>query len=470
MTLRFRRILYSTFIILFFLAAPPLVLYTAGFRYDFQYNRVVETGSLVVKSYPEDVTIVLDGVQYRETTPTIINTILPGKIKLLLNREGYFPVEKEIEIFPRVTTFEDTIRLFANIPPKTIIEGVQQYWWNKNRDKLAYMTLDNKLRLLNLLNNKDTLIAQFEKKPFQYFSWSPHSDNFIFARGTKQDAEYIIVDAQAFERIIPLSNIIQTPLHKVSWDPVTSSALFALNDKNELIRFNILIKTIRTVDTGQVLDYQVTNDRIIVLKQLDSSTAQLIWFTLSDTSTVHLLPEVVPSKQATIMPTNTVHIALYSSQAELLQIIDPSIKAPLREKTLLTIEEAMDVYWSDNGETLVYSDGFGLYTHSFVTPISITPIKTQPKLVTRYSLPISTIALTQSGDHALYVVHNELRVIRLNSSGNPRSTTLVTDIGTIHDIQHLEQYDSITYIDEKNSLKALPLSLEKTGSLLFSNE
>ena len=61
MTLRTRRILYSFFIAIFVIAAPTLVLYTAGFRYDFEYNRIVETGSLVVKSYPQNASIYING-------------------------------------------------------------------------------------------------------------------------------------------------------------------------------------------------------------------------------------------------------------------------------------------------------------------------------------------------------------------------------------------------------------------------
>ncbi len=117
MNLKTRRILYTAFTVLFFLAAPPLVLYTAGFRYDFKYNRVVETGSMVVKSLPSEASIYIDSVQSSEPTPTIINTILPGEINLLVSLSGHHSWEKKIDIKPRVTSFEERIKLFSISEP-----------------------------------------------------------------------------------------------------------------------------------------------------------------------------------------------------------------------------------------------------------------------------------------------------------------------------------------------------------------
>ena len=121
MNLKTRRILYSIFVAIFFLAAPPLILYTAGFRYDFTYNRIVETGSLVVRSYPEKADIYLNGQAHTAQTPTIINNILPGKIKLLIAKEGYHEWEKDILVNARVTTFEERVTLYPRTEPQLFV-------------------------------------------------------------------------------------------------------------------------------------------------------------------------------------------------------------------------------------------------------------------------------------------------------------------------------------------------------------
>ena len=262
MTIRTRRILYSFFIAMFLLIAPPLVLYTAGFRYDFEYSRVVETGSLVVKSQPDDAIISINSEQHIEATPTIINTILPGKIKLLVKKEGYHDWEKEIEIRPRQTSFEENIRLFSDTQSAIFIQQtIAEYWFNEKQDKIAYLTKDNKLRLFNTLNQKDILIANFDKKPLISFSWSAHDDQFIFGRGAKTNTEYFIVDASFLERIIPLSQVTTLELDNIQWDPRAKNSLYALSGGN-LYRIPYLLKTARLIYPGEITQYLAEEKRI----------------------------------------------------------------------------------------------------------------------------------------------------------------------------------------------------------------
>ncbi|MBI2636950.1 MAG: PEGA domain-containing protein, partial [Parcubacteria group bacterium] len=217
MTLRTRRILYVSFAAAFFLASPPLVLYTAGFRYDFAYRRIVVTGSLVVKSNPPDATVRLNGELRKEPTPTIINTILPGKIKLLVEKEGYHSWEKEIEIKPRVTSFEESITLFADAAPEAALgRPAVQYWWSPSGDKVAYATNENTLRLFNALNQKDTLIANVSDGRAVSLSWSSEQDRFFFSRGAPGgQKEFIVVETLSPERIVPLEDIADGPIRNV---------------------------------------------------------------------------------------------------------------------------------------------------------------------------------------------------------------------------------------------------------------
>ena len=266
MTLKTRRILYITFIVIFFLSAPPLVLYTAGFRYDFKYNRVVETGSLVVKTYPEQANIYINGTQIGQNTPTILNTILPGKINLLVTLDGYHAWEKEIKIKPRVTTFEDRIKLFADTDPIPLLEReITQYWWNKNFDKIAYTTTSNTLRVFNTLNSKDTLIANLLNKPLKNIEWSPHSDQILIGRQNKLETEYFIVDANAFDRIISINNTTSTSLNSVQWDPINKSSIYGLTPDGSLVRLNFLLKSTRQIFSGPVIKYLASNNKVVFI-------------------------------------------------------------------------------------------------------------------------------------------------------------------------------------------------------------
>ncbi|MBU2575490.1 PEGA domain-containing protein [Patescibacteria group bacterium] len=460
MTLRNRRILYLVFIIIFFLVAPPLVLYTAGFRYDFEYNRIVETGSLVVKSYPEDADIYINEEKYSETSPTIINTILPGKINLLVSKTGCHDWVKTIEIKPRVTAFEENIKLYAKAEPISIIQdNITKYWFNEKQDKFAYLTEDNKLRIFNTLNKKDTLIANLDKKSLHNFQWSLHDDQFVFGRKDKTSIEYFIIDANFLERVIPLSSVTTLNLENVQWDPVDKNSLYALSNEN-LYRIPYLLKTTRLIASGEIRKYLIQEKRIILIQELEKNKYTLSWIEPQDQNTIHVLPFVDVSKNHIITNTNSHRIALYNQNVNSLTIIDPSIKNPLLEDAVITILNVDKFYWARDGQKLIYTDKFGIYTQSFNTPITVVPIQKYNELIIKYSYPIKEIVLSDDENHIFYTVGNSLRVAELVSSSEPRITILLDDLDQAYELKLVRNQEYLTFIGSASQLNGLILSLE----------
>lgn len=474
MTLQARRILYISFVILFFAAAPPLVLYTAGFRYDFTYNRVVETGSLVVKSTPPDAAVRLNGELYRDATPTIINTILPGKIKLLVEKEGYHSWEKEIEIKPRVTAFEEDVVLFARTRAAALTEHpAVRFWWNAGEDKLAYTTQDNALRLFNTLNQKDTLIANLPEGDTA-LSWSPREDAFFFGRkNSRGQQEFIVVDAESLARIIPLAPARGVSLASVQWDPRTAASLYALNQKRELVRFNYLLQTQRTVSFGPVLSYLAEENRILLISEsADKSAPYLSWIDPALQSTVHLLAEVRVSRGQEFVATNSHYIALRNERAHELVIIDPTAasSAGTSDSEPIIIPRVREFAFSANGAMLVHSDGFGIYARKLTTPLSVLPrLYETSALVTRYSKPVALLALTGRGSHVFYTVSGDLRVNDVASASEPRSTTLLSGAQEMSGLWYGGRGNALSFIDADGILSTLALSLENPRTFLFGN-
>lgn len=475
MTLKARRILYISFVIIFFLAAPPLVLYTAGFRYDFQYNRIVETGSLVVKSQPAGSSVHLNGELYQNPTPTIINTILPGKIKLLVEKDGYHSWEKELEIKARVTAFQENIMLFAIAEPVAATEkAVRAYYWNQNQDKLAYVTTANTLRVLNTLNNKDTLIANLNTAADIELAWSPHGDEFFFGRMVPGGAmEYVIVNAQSLDRVIPLSTVTSGTVRSVQWDPKNRASLYAVRSASgELIRLNYLTATERVVFKGPVSSYHAETNRITLIAESGNSGLQLLWINPASQSTVHLQSRVEVANRHEFAPTHGLNIALYNPGRRELSIIDPSVPAESAEteEGIMVITGVAEYLFTEDGSTLVYSDGFGIYSRQFTTPINVLPrMQNSSVLVTRYSKPVSSLAAGLGHGHVFYEVGGELRASEVSQPSDPRSTTLLTEAAGISDLAYIRRLNALMYIGANNVLLALPLSLENSSAFPFGN-
>ncbi|MBI2050261.1 MAG: PEGA domain-containing protein [Parcubacteria group bacterium] len=481
MTLTTRRILYSTFAAIFFLAAPPLVLYTAGFRYDFEYRRVVETGSLVVKSDPSDATVRLNGELRKEPTPTIINTILPGKIKLLVEKEGYHSWEKEIEIKPRVTSFEEDITLFAQSAPEALAgEAITQYWWNRNQDKFAYATTGRTLRLFNALNQKDELIANLGPIGSTELSWSEHEDAFFFTRQNgRGKEEVIIVNTGSPERIIPVASLASTAVGQIQWDPKTRASLYARTQSGAIVRLNYLLATEYRVADGPIASFLAEKNRIIMISEPGSgnSLSQLSWINPTDQGTVHLVPGAPRRPGYRIIPTNSQYIALARPETRELIIIDPTVKQGTAIAEPVAISGVVEYVFAENGSAVVYSDGFGMYARSLTTPLSVLPAAYEKStLVTRYSKPVRSLAVSADGRHVFYMVSGELRVNEVAAASDPRSTTLLSlsaeEAGGAPEISGL-RYDelgnALTFIGANGTLQTLALSREDNRAFPFGN-
>jgi len=456
MTLRMRRLIYSTFIAIFFLVSPPLVFYTAGYRYDFKHNRVIETGSLVVKSYPPNADIYLDDVLYQEKTPTIVNTISPGTVHLRIEKEGYRVWKKDIEIEPRVTSFEETVRLFADTEPTRLIkDGVVDYWWNNRQEKIVYQTATS-VRLLNTLNNSDTLIANINPSIRVDISWSKDNNWFILARTTSRAAQNFIINANQPDQFIDLANVTTLNLSNVQWNPSSSDSVYALSG-GALYRIPYLLKETRLIHRGFITDYQVEEKRIVFIEQPLKSTGYLSWISLSDSDTIHRVAEIASPETTKIIPTHSHRVAYQDINSRVLTVIDPTIienSIDVRERSIANIKEAV---WSTNGDYLFYTDGFALYRESFTNPITVIPSKPSSQIITRYSSPIGHLFIGDDESFIYYTVGESLRVIQF---GDQHSVRLVDGIAGIQKPAFFPAKQAITYIDENGSLLFLPLLRE----------
>ena len=125
MTTRSRVLLIVSGLIIFMIAAPSIVLLARGFRYDFSQNRIVETGTLVVKTEPRGARVFLNG-EALKTTPLTYRFLKPGEYSLEIQKDNYFPWKKRITVHAQqVITINspdsDEITLFLSSPVISVV-------------------------------------------------------------------------------------------------------------------------------------------------------------------------------------------------------------------------------------------------------------------------------------------------------------------------------------------------------------
>ena len=147
------------------------------------------------------------------------------------------------------------------------------------------------------------------------------------------------------------------------WDPADKNSIYALSNK-KLYRIPYLLKTYRLIAQGKIKKYLIQKDHIILIKESEDNQYSLSWISARDQNTIHLIPFVDISKDDSIVDTHSNKIALYNANASRLTIIDPSIKKTAISDPVAKIRDIHEFLWSKDGQRLIYSDGFGIYSRT----------------------------------------------------------------------------------------------------------
>ncbi len=276
MKAHWQKLLFLLFVLGFALSAPLVVLYTAGFRYEFSGNRVVRTGVISVTTIPRGATLLIDGVEEPTRTPVVINNILPGAHEITLKKDGYMTWKKSLNIYSQSTTFAENIVLFFNDPLTFVASSTQPSTAESvQREETMFQGRRVKINavpdrvVLSFLDeeNVSTIIAYLPAGEYT-FEPSPADVLFLTDRDRKR---FIIVDPNNDQPI--LLNTVGT---HATWQTKRSRLLFSdgfdvqtydvpTQTRETLTRLSNPIVDLAWYPKGDVLFY-ATNVRVYALE------------------------------------------------------------------------------------------------------------------------------------------------------------------------------------------------------------
>ncbi|MFZ5364272.1 MAG: PEGA domain-containing protein [Patescibacteria group bacterium] len=208
MTLPLRRIIYLIFIVIFLLITPVVILYTAGYRYNFQTNRIQKTGIIILKSNPAGAEIYLNGKLRTEKTPARITNLLPDDYTVKIEKENFYPWQKTLSVKSGLTTFAENITLFEkNLPAEVVETNSGLFSLAPNKEKIIYLNekeTGDEVWLLNFRNNKNSLVYRIseEKSNIVNLEWSNDNQKILLTIDFPDAAEshkYILINTDTGE-------------------------------------------------------------------------------------------------------------------------------------------------------------------------------------------------------------------------------------------------------------------------------
>lgn len=132
MTKKAKKLIFFSLLISFFIATPLIVIYSQGYRFDFEKKKFVETGGLYFKVKPLNAEIFIDGKLKKRTSlvfgTALIENLLPKSYNVEVRKEGYHSWQKKLEVkegwvteakniilFPQKNTFSTSSKSIAEI-------------------------------------------------------------------------------------------------------------------------------------------------------------------------------------------------------------------------------------------------------------------------------------------------------------------------------------------------------------------
>ena len=276
-----RKITVSAFFILFFILAPLLTAYSLGYRYDFSNGNIQKNGAFYVKSYPRGAEIFVDNEKNKSKTPTQVINVLPGEHELTITKDTYASWTKNLDIYSGETTFAEDIVLFLEDRTKTTLgSGSDKLLLNKNKDKYAFLDINQQLLITDVEQAKIFEIETLDRD-YELMDWSSDNQQILLRDGSKYFSFNI---DQKKLNAIPIPDV-----DKMIWENNSDSLLYLKNNKlyrhhhkaawnssgqaDELLDIQHYINDFTIKDKWLIIQY--TFDKNNFIQQLDKNTLEI---------------------------------------------------------------------------------------------------------------------------------------------------------------------------------------------------
>jgi len=284
MTKKTKTTLFFSLVAIFIIIAPLLILYSQGYRFDFQKGKIIRTGGLFLKISPSGSNVYIDHRLTKKTNfvfdSVFLNNLLPKKYHILVKKDGYYSWNKTLEIEEAKVTEAKNIVLFKkDITPSLVAENIDDFFVSPSKkDIILKKKTENgwELYLFNLENqNKELLLKSSDfylfsqsKKPALGASlveiiWSSDSKKILLNVEIDKLEKFFIFDLSRKNNFAQLS-IGKNKIIKAFFNPKNSEEIIFLEKalkqkvvaKTELILFDKDLRE-QEIDTKSLGDYNI---------------------------------------------------------------------------------------------------------------------------------------------------------------------------------------------------------------------
>jgi len=429
MTLKTRRYLYLTFILTFFIITPVISLYAAGYQFSLSRKIIQKTGMLIIDTEPGDARIflndkpslsLLDRLSSKfnkkkildkiNKTPAKIKNLKPGEYKVRIEKDGYWPWEKILTVYPGNATFAEDVYLFKNNLPQPIIEGiVESSCISFDKKYIAIKTTDDLLFF-------DTKTEISRKVLID----SPGNDSELswFKNSSRLISGATVVDTKNSLNNLNLESFIPTPASLIKPSKQNSNTIYYLSS-NKIVAFNISKKSSVDIFSSQgIIDYLISDNNLFIIKNTNNESS----LEIINLDNLNIKKIAIPFDQEySIKDYNNNLLEVYDQSHEILYLINPLNQI---NNLVENINNIKGYSWI-NHDKLLYFNNLEIWT--------LNTVNRSRDLLTRLSEPIDNVVWHPSNNYIIYSTKNAIFSLELDNREKHNLNKLI-ELSSIDDM------------------------------------
>lgn len=128
----------------FILFASAAIFYSQGYRFDFKAKRIVQTGGIFLKVEPKQASVFLNDKLKDKTDflfgNVLLKNLLPEKYKVRVEKEGFHPWAKNLEVNEKEVTEAKRVVLIPKNPRlKILTSEIKNFWFFPDGGKIIFL-------------------------------------------------------------------------------------------------------------------------------------------------------------------------------------------------------------------------------------------------------------------------------------------------------------------------------------------
>lgn len=459
MTLTQRRIFLIVLMIIFIVATPMVILYSSGYQIDWETWRLQKTGGVYINAYPKGASISVDGT-LKEVTSTLflsqgkmISGLIPGTHTIKVEKTGFAPWEKNLEVKPNLVTEARNIFLTpVNKEAIVVVDGINDFIISDSQALIAY-SQKNTITILDLASGAPKIIPQHAGESIGKISFGSDEDHLIIESFLKNKVRKYITNVKTGD----ITDILEDEAEKyvvLRQYPKGQEKLAALSSRNTLYTIDLTSPNAKTEIARNVSTFELFDTKLIyatlaptILYEKDLTSGETVQITQSPIENF--------DSSARILRSGDGHLAIIDNK-KILYLYNN-----VNSIFDLVARNVVKASFSPDKKKLLYQNRNELYV-KYLREILIQPYKKigDVDFITRFSQPIQNSEwFSYNNEYILFTTEGKLKFTELDGR-DERNTQDITAVRSPLKIKY-NSYDDHIYFLDGTTLKKISLLEDK---------